>query len=185
MREYGKIVELVSAFLNKNKIPYVIVGSVSVAAWGSPRTSYDVDIMIMLEGNIKKFVNFLKKSNFSTTVEDVKAALKERSHFTVFDNLSVFRLDVKGIYTDFDRKTLERRRKVKLFNRYVWVCSPEDLILVKLDFGSEKDLNDAEGVLVRQKKLDMNYLQKGAKDLGVYGRLKKLMKETKERVKKY
>lgn len=185
MREYSEIVKLVASFLEENNIPYVIVGAISVAAWGSPRTSHDIDLMVALDQNIEKFVDFLKKNDFHVSVDEVKAALKEKSHFTVFDELSIFRLDVKGVYTEFDKDTLERRRKVKLYDQDIWVSSPEDLILAKINFGSEQDLNDARSVILRQKSLDMNYLRKKARELGMYDKLVKLLKETEENLNKF
>ena len=185
MREYSEIVKLVASFLEENNIPYVIVGAISVAAWGSPRTSHDIDLMVALDQNIEKFVDFLKKNDFHVSVDEVKAALKEKSHFTVFDELSIFRLDVKGVYTEFDKDTLERRRKVKLYDQDIWVSSPEDLILAKINFGSEQDLNDARSVILRQKSLDMNYLRKKARELGIYDKLVKLLKETEENLNKF
>ena len=41
--------------------------------------------------------------------EDIRDALKERSHFTIFDELSEYYIDTKRIYNANDRITLERR----------------------------------------------------------------------------
>lgn len=184
MRKYGDVLRVVIEFLNKNKIPYMVVGAVSIAIYGQPRTSEDIDLLIKLEGSIKKFVGFLKKNDFSVSAADIKKALNEKSHFTVFDRLSVYRLDVKGIYTQFDRESFARRRKNLIHGMELWVNSPEDAILSKLSFGSEQDLMDARSIFLLQKKLDMRYLAQSATRMGVYDKLKNLLKEIEKR-KKY
>jgi len=51
-------------YLNINNIDYVIVGGISVIAWGRTRTTEDIDIIINhTQLNIPDFVNYLKKNN--------------------------------------------------------------------------------------------------------------------------
>lgn len=181
MRSYDEVVLAVVGFLNKKAIPYVVVGGFSVAVFGSPRTTQDVDFLMMLrDEDVDELVSFLKSSHFGINADDVKSAFREKSHFTVFDEDSVFQLDIKGIYTDFDRRTLERRVKVKLADGFVWVGSPEDMILCKLEFGSEKDLSDVKGVLARQKNLDFDYIKKFAKKTGTYDLFLRLAEEVRQ-----
>ncbi|MFQ6063836.1 MAG: hypothetical protein ACE5J9_11800 [Methanosarcinales archaeon] len=50
---------------------------------GNIRTTKDVDVIISLKiEKIKELVYALKKRNFSVREEDIKDALKEKSHFT-------------------------------------------------------------------------------------------------------
>nr|MBA4405241.1 hypothetical protein [Nanoarchaeum sp.] len=181
MRTYKEILKSVSSFLNKNNISYMIVGAVSIAIYGEPRTSADIDIIIQLEGNVGKFVEFLRDNKFSITTNDVEEALKEKTHFSVFDNKSVYRLDIKDVYTEFDKQSFERRVKKRIDNLEIWVNSPEDAVLSKLMFGSEQDLNDARSILLRQRNLDMDYLGKMSKALKVSDKLSKLLEEIKEK----
>ncbi len=165
MRDFYSIIKLTVNFLNKNNIPYMVVGAVSVAIWGSPRTSQDIDFLIILkEENIKKFLEFCNKTGLSADEDEIKQALKEKSHVTIFDNESVYRLNIKGIYDELDKITFSRRKKVKFRNLNIWVNTPEDSILAKLVYGSPQDLNDAKSIFLRQKEgIDINYLKKQAK----------------------
>ncbi len=166
MRGYDEIIRIVTRFLNEKKIPYMLVGAVSVAYYGMPRTSADIDIVIQLGGRIGEFAGFLKKNHFSVDEDGVKLALDEKSHFTVFDDKSPYRLDVKGVYTELGRETFRRRRKVNFYGQKVWINSPEDVVVFKLLFRSEKDLTDAKYVLLKQGKgLDKKYLEKKVKEM--------------------
>lgn len=182
MRDMDEIVSLVSRFLNKEKIEYVIVGGLVAIFYGIPRTTMDIDIIIQIpENEIKVFVEFLKKNDFFASEDDIKTAFKEKSHCTIEDKKSLIRLDVKGIYKEFDRETLKRKRHFNYKGAKLYLASPEDTIASKLLFGSEQDIKDVEGIYVRQKgKLNMDYLGSRCKNLGVYKEFLKMKKKVEE-----
>ena len=167
-------------FLNEEKVVYVIVGGLAVLFYGIPRTTMDVDIIIKM-AELKRFVEFLNGNDFFADEEDIQMALKEKSHATIEDKTSMIRLDIKGIYSENDRLTLKRRRRVNLTNFWFYIASPEDTIANKLLFGSDQDIRDAEGIYVRQlDKLEMAYLEERCKKLEVYDDFLR-MKERVER----
>ena len=167
-------------FLNEEKVVYVIVGGLAVLFYGIPRTTMDVDIIIEM-AELKRFVEFLNGNDFFADEEDIQMALKEKSHATIEDKTSMIRLDIKGIYSENDRLTLKRRRRVNLTNFWFYIASPEDTIANKLLFGSDQDMRDAEGIYVRQfDKLEMAYLEERCKKLEVYDDFLR-MKERVER----
>ena len=170
MRRIGDLVKDITRILEEEKVDYVIVGGIAIAAWGNIRTTRDVDtILFIKEKDADEFEQALKREKFSIQAGDIKAALKERSHFTIFDDLSEYYIDAKGIYNENDRITLKRRRKVSLADFEFYVASPEDTIANKLLFGSEQDVKDAEGIYARQlDNLDMAHLEERCERLEVY-----------------
>lgn len=179
MRTIEQILDLVCEFLNKNSIDYVIVGGFAVLFYGNPRTTMDIDYVIQLEDeNIPVLVKFLKENGFHADEYDMRAALKEKSHCTVEDKDTMFRLDIKGVYSEMDERALRNKRKVDLNDIAIWIASPEDTIVNKLVFAREQDIKDALGILVRQyDTLDMDYLEKTTKSIGVNDILKDLKKK--------
>lgn len=154
----------------------MLVGAVSVIAYGKPRTSEDIDLLIdFTPPQLKEFIYFCKKNDFDCSLSDAIEAIKTKSHFTIFDNKSTLRLDIKGIYTELDRVSFKRRKKFKIGTHSIYINTPEDCIVAKLIFGSEKDISDAESIILRQSKLDYSYLEKMAKKFKVEKKLKKLM----------
>lgn len=183
MRTIEEVVELVCSYLNDRGIPYVIVGGVAIPFWGAPRTTVDIDLMLQIpEEKIRVFIKFLERKGFFASEEDLKTALKEKSHCTIEDKLSPYRLDVKGIYTKFDEETLRRRVEVDYLGVKMYINPPENAIASKLKFGSDRDLVDAESIYVRQlEKLDVPYLEEKCKELGVYRDYLRM----KEKIAKY
>jgi len=177
MRRFDEVIKAAVSVLEKEKIQYMLVGAVAVSFYGVPRTSEDVDLVVVLPPeSIPRFVKLLSDKGFSVSDGDVLGALREKSHFTVFDRESLFRLDVKGVYTKFDESSLSRRKRVKALGVQMWLCSPEDCILSKLEYGSPKDLSDAQSIIQRQgARLDKRYLTKEARIMGVASVLRRLM----------
>ncbi|MFH1774726.1 MAG: DUF6036 family nucleotidyltransferase [Methanobacteriota archaeon] len=183
MRTLEEVARSIAKILNELKIDYAIVGGIAVSSWGNVRTTRDVDVIVSLEEkDIKKFVRALKKMNFSTTEKDMADALREKTHFTIFDRLSDYHIDAKGAYSEKDIQTLKTKKKVNLGRIKCYLASPEGTIADKLLLDSEQDIKDAEGIYARQmKNLDMRYLKKMCKEIGVY----KDFLEMKNRVEKH
>lgn len=162
------ILEKVCRFMGKEEIEYVIVGGIAVLIYGRPRSTMDVDIIIKIkEEEIANLVEFLKENEFRISSEDLRQVLAEKSNCTAFYRNSLFRLDIRGVYTHFDRKTLQRRKEINYEVINLFLASPEDTLLNKILFGSEKDTEDAESVWLRQEGLDLNYMEEMSRKLGI------------------
>lgn len=185
MRSMNEILKLVCTFLNEENVVYVVVGGLAVLFYGIPRTTMDIDLIIAMDmDETKRFAQFLTENDFFADEEDIKTAFEEKSHATIEDKTSMIRLDIKGIYSENDRITLEGRRKVSSANFEFYITSPEDLIANKLLFGSDQDVKDAEGIYVRQfDHLDMEYLEERCEGLEVYEEFLMMKKRVERRMK--
>ncbi len=182
MRSIGEIIKTVAQYLNEHHIPYVVVGGFAVMLYGRPRATADIDIIISIyPEDIHLFVEFLKENGFFADENDMIMAFRERGHCTVEDKDTLFRLDIKGVYDEMDRASMERRAKTEFEGVDLYVCSPEDLILSKLRWGREEDIYDALSVYVRNiDSLDMEYLRKKSEEMGMEDRLEDLIEMAKE-----
>jgi hypothetical protein len=141
----------------------------------------DLDLILRIsEDEIPKLAEFLTRKDFWVNAEELKTALREKTHCTILDKKSLFRLDIKGIYTEADRRTFERRIPFEYKGIKIYIATAEDLIASKLLYGSEQDMKDAEAIYIRQfEKLDMKYLEKICKEMGVSRELAKLKRKLK------
>lgn len=182
MNRMDRVLRLVCKSLDKCKIEYVLIGGIAVGVHGVPRTTMDVDIIVRPDKDkLAALVSCLKETGFLVDLDDALSALKERSHFSAQDCVSILRLDIKGVYSKMDEKTIERRMTIRHHGVKMFVETPEDLIAAKLVFGSEQDVRDAEGVYIRQKKkLDLAYLEEACKANGVLKGYRAMLKRLKE-----
>ncbi len=164
-------------YFDENNIPYVVVGGVSVFVLGRSRMTMDVDIILdHTKLNREEFVNYLRKNNFDASLDDF-IGFDEESHCTFFYKTGMFRIDVKGIYSNLDQESIERAI-VGIYNDIkLKISNPVDLILFKLKFGSEQDYEDALAVYIRNKeRIDHNFLTKKALKMEIKDELDSFLK---------
>ena len=168
--------------LNKLGVIYMLTGAYAVSFHGEPRATHDIDIKINLQTKdiTSIYENF--KRDFYIGKDMVEDAVKEQRMFNIIHLDTGIKVDF-WISKDanFDRLRMERRTKDSFLGEPVYVASPEDTILVKLEWfknsESEKHWRDALSILkVSKKNLDYNYIEKWAKELGILDVWKKIKK---------
>jgi hypothetical protein len=155
--------------------PYAVVGSYASTAWGEPRMTRDIDIVIDLAANqVDALCGAFPEQEFYVSRVAANDAVQRHSQFNVIHPASGNKIDFMIAGTgDWAQSQLSRRRKVE-FHPSVsgYVAAPEDVILGKLIYyregGSEKHLRDIRGIVkVSRGKLDRDYLASRATQLDV------------------
>ncbi len=169
--------------LDKAGVPYVVAGSLSSSLHGRPRATNDIDLVIApTESRFQRFGDSLGPDDY-VSKDAARAAPKGRTSFNIIDIRTGWKADlyVRGT-RPFSTMEFDRRRKAAILGMEVWVLSPEDVILSKLEWAkesrSERQMQDVLGVLqMRRGSLDEEYLRRWADVLGVQDLLKKLLQE--------
>lgn len=127
------------------------MGAFAVMAWGEPRATTDVDVLVAYdEARVPGFMKALSEEDLSADFRDLIDALRDRGHVSVFREGSVFWLDLKVARSAAEKSEIADAAIVIVRERPLKVVRPEDTIAFKLSFGSPKDLQDAQSILVRQ-----------------------------------
>jgi hypothetical protein len=169
---------VVAGLLDTLKVPYAIGGSVASMAHGMLRTTMDIDLVADLAmEHVTPFVTALS-DQFYVDEPSVRQAIERRSSFNVIHLPTMVKVDV-FLPRDrpFDQQQLSRRLAQRMSpdsGETLWVLTPEDVILAKLDWFrmggevSERQWRDILGVMKTQREmLDMTYLQQWAEQLDV------------------
>ncbi len=174
--------------LEQAGIAYMVAGSVGSSFHGRPRATQDIDIVIApSQDQLNDFLASLGE-RYYVSPQAANEALRLHTMFNVIDTSSGWKADlIIRKPRPFSRQEFERRHCVDLFKRRLWVVSPEDVILSKLEWikgrVSEVQYADALGVaVVHYHSLDQGYLQQWAAELDVADVLDRLLKEAKENV---
>lgn len=154
---------------------YFVVGSTATIAYGDPRLTNDIDIVIDLPAEkVDLFCDAFSGEEFYVSRDAVRAAVAKRFQFNVIHSTSGLKIDFIVLSgSEFDRSRSKRRRDLPILSDGpTWFASPEDVILKKMVYfqegGSEKHLRDIAGVLKLQgDRLDRDYVAKWAQLLGV------------------
>ncbi len=161
------LLKIVKKRLDKADIPYMVSGGIAVSFWGFPRTTHDIDIVIEAHEKDKDKIIKLFKKDFYISSEAVEEAIKERFTFNIIDNKSGLKIDFWLLKRDaFGESEFKRKLKKKIFGEYIFIISPEDLILCKLmgfkETQSHRRLEDAKSILATSK-IDLEYVKNWAK----------------------
>ena len=170
------------ARLESMGVPYAITGSIASNVWGTPRTTHDVDILVVLTGaDIIPFVKAFSSSYYVSEPAVTEAVLRG-TMFNVLD-------PSKGVKADFwltpgdpfSGSMLIRRRRIEIVpGQEAYVGSPEDVLLHKLVWNqlnpSSRQLNDAAGIAaVQAGQLDLVYLREWANRQGTAEMLEQIL----------
>jgi len=139
--------------LNKEKVPYVVIGAMAVSCYGVMRSSLDADAIIrMMEdrGDKDKLRRAFNKAGLNVVIkkgnhEDplVGVILIEDN----FGNHVDLLLGIKGV----DNNLFKRVVPIEFQGETINMVSVEDLIVMKIYAGSIKDLADVKGILAVSK----------------------------------
>ncbi len=172
MSDELEVLKQVAQRLEASGIPYMITGSMAANLYTSPRTTRDIDIVVeLLERDLNKFIS-LFESDYYLDAETVREAVKSEAMFNLIHNEYIVKVDfVVRKDTLYRRREFARRKKITVDDRDLYVVSPEDLILSKLEWAkdsrSEVQMNDVRNLLKSVKRLNRGYLIRWAKALGV------------------
>ncbi len=152
---------LVDAFEEAN-IPYMVVGALSSSFYGIARSTYDADFVVAAPASeVQRVISGLggdfrleSQLTFETLTGTTRRVIHLRDSSFVIElfQLSQDPFDVLR----FQRKV---RMKLPVMDRMVFVPTPEDVIVMKLQWGRSKDIDDVRGVIaVQSPSLDWDYI---------------------------
>lgn len=181
--DQAELLKVITFLLNKNKIPYMITGAWSVIYYGRPRASHDIDFIVDLKPkDVKKVLQALQtlSPDFSFDKDAIKEAIHNKHIFQIFHLPTMLKFDCWLLTNNpFDQSRFSRKRRIKLFEQFMYIASMEDTILQKLRWYKEakieKHLVDAAFVYQIQKdNLDKKYLELWVTKLGVNNHYQKI-----------
>jgi len=185
MDEQREFLMRLIGLLDAAEIPYMLTGSLGSSFHGCPRETHDVDLVIApAQSQLQRFLSSIGPAYY-VSEEAAMEAVRRESAFNVIDMDAQWKADLQVRRArPFSLMEFSRRQKATVLGLDVWVVSPEDAILSKLEWmkGRESEVQyaDAVGVAATQwKNLDVKYLLKWAQDLGVHDRLIELLEQAK------
>jgi hypothetical protein len=161
--------------LERLGVSYMLVGSFASIAYGEPRLTQDLDIVVDLQpAHVQPLCAAFAAPEFFVNPQAVEDAVLTRFQFNVLHPGSGNKIDFILPRDDaWGRIQLARRQRVLLLpDREGYTARPEDVILGKLWYysegGSDKHLRDILGILrVSGAQVDRAEVQRWADALGL------------------
>jgi hypothetical protein len=173
--EQSELLQHIAGVLDRMGLRYFVTGSVATIAFGEPRFTNDIDIVVDLPvDRIDEFCAAFPARDFYVSEESVRRAVRQRGQFNIIHSAAGLKVDIMiPATTPFNASRFARVRTVKYSPGHeAPFASPEDVILKKLEYyregGSEKHLRDIAGVLkVSGHRIDHGYISDWADRLGL------------------
>jgi hypothetical protein len=150
------LISLFVAPLNRLGVTYMVTGSLAAGAYGEPRLTNDVDLVIVLsEADVQRFhAAFDESAFYIPPVEVIETECRRplHGHFNLIHHETAFKADVYVAGSDpFHGWALDRREAITLGDDVVWMAPPEYVIVRKLQYlrdgGSPKHRTDIQAMI--------------------------------------
>jgi len=176
--------------LEKCDVRYLVGGSIASSISGEPRSTLDIDLVVAItEADVQPFFEALGPG-FYADAESLRRAIRERSSANLIHYATSMKVDLFVVgATPLDGEQMRRRERVRIStdpDRYLYVYTPEDILLQKLRWYrlgnevSDRQWRDVLGIiLVQDNRLDQAYLRRGADVLGVSDLLERALGEAR------
>jgi predicted nucleotidyltransferase len=159
------------------------VGGIATFAWGTPRTTEDLDVAVLAADRDPEAVRACLQPLGASVHGPFMTEFGPRFVLPFKDGLPV---DV-FLAGDNDKESFSRTRRIRIAGVDLRVTSPEDLVLSKLRNAARfpedraKDVQDASAVLFHQwGRFDWVYARPRAATLGVAEMLQRVAREAQE-----
>lgn len=165
-----KSLKNVVKLLNRFKVRYLVIGAIPVQYYGRPRTSWDVDLVIMTPIGKEQLFKMLSPERYnpvSGTTDVFK--FKDLGTKTFLDII------LKPQHLGLTYDSFKNKKAVTINGTNVNIVSPEDYIITKLKSrrAGTGDFHDIVTTLTNMyDKLEWSYLERRAKTLNLHHLLK-------------
>lgn len=154
--------------LDRLEVAYMVTGSVGAMAYGEPRMTTDVDVVLRLPAaSVGPLLDCFPDEAFYHPPDAVvrhEIARTTRGHFNVIEHATGMKADFYPVGDDpLQTQALERRRQLEVAGTTIALAPPEYVIVRKLEFnregGSGKHLRDIASMLASGCELDLAWLE--------------------------
>jgi hypothetical protein len=171
----GDVLARLVAALEVQSIPYMVTGSFASALHGQARSTQDIDVVVdPAPGALDRLLDGLSSEAYYVDRDVAREAFTSRGMFNIIDLATGWKVDViirKA--RPFSREEIARRRPGIIDGVSVYVASPEDTVIAKLEWskaggGSERQRRDVAEIIATQRAtLDRAYIERWVAELGL------------------
>ena len=183
-REVDEVFVRTVDFLEREGVPYVLMGGVAVNVWGIPRFTADVDFEVKIpRDEIPRILRAADEDGFVVDpaqaagfVESLSAGMPVLK-LVYWHGEKPIRIDLLLSETQFLNEVFSRRVLAEYEGRRCYAATGADMLLFKLLAWRLKDRADIENLLTVQGVPEEPYLRSWAARLGVTDRLERALAE--------
>lgn len=183
--EFRECLERAATIFETCQIRFFLTGGAAAIAYGDPRTTQDVDIVIDVEAitaRRSEFISELNREQFLFNEETIRHAVKTERQFQLIDIQSTLKLDLYP--RELVPGGLDRSVAIEILpGLRLPVASRPDLVLSKLIWiskGSHKSRRDVKQIMLRANVAETALVQQFADEMNLRTLLEEVLAEPDE-----
>ena len=159
--DFERLLAGITRELRRRDIPFMHIGGQAVLLHGAPRLTQDIDITLAVgPDEVAMVEDVCGALELDPLVEDLADFAHDTFVCPLRHRATGIRMDLIFSTTPYEKAAIVRAVEVDIGGESVPFASAEDLILLKLFSGRERDIEDARSVVARQgDRLDWDYLE--------------------------
>ena len=168
--------------LDKENIPYMIIGGQAVLVYGIPRLTEDIDITLGIDiETLYKVLTACKRLRLERAIQADNEFVKKTNVLICRDPATGIRIDFIFSFLDYERKAIKRAKSVIIKGYKVKFASREDLIIHKMFAGRASALEDVKNLTAKNKnRLGIKYIKKRLAEFSTIEEFKDILRKFEE-----
>jgi predicted nucleotidyltransferase len=157
-----KLIKKTARLLDRQKIPYMIIGGQAVLLYGRPRLTRDIDITLGIDTDKFESIEAVcKKLKLKILVENPKDFAQETKVLPAEEPDSKMRIDFIFSFTPYEEQAIKNAKKILVDDYPVKFASCEDIVIHKMVAGRAIDEEDVKSILAKNKNaVNFEYVNK-------------------------
>ena len=156
---FKELLKRLAAGLDREDIPYMIIGGQAVLFYGEPRFTKDIDITLGADlSALDKVRNLVFELDLKILVDDIEDFVNKTMVLPSMDTSSGIRIDFIFSYSPYERQAIKRAVGAVFDDVTVRIASIEDVFIHKIIAGRPRDIEDIRTVLLKNPGFDREYI---------------------------
>ncbi|RPI16637.1 MAG: hypothetical protein EHM58_11440 [Ignavibacteriae bacterium] len=161
----NELIANIAGALKRNNIPYMVIGGQAALMYGEPRFTKDIDITLGVNvDRLKDLISISNKLNLKILPGNIEEFVSKTMVLPLIDEITGLRVVLIFSLTDFKTEAIKRCKVFDVNNVPVNYASIEDIIILKIFAGRERDIEDVNAIILKHPAFDkvyvMNWLKK-------------------------
>ena len=166
--DFARLLATIAREAKGRNLPCMMVGGQAVLMHGAPRLTHDIDLTLGVGPDaVQGVLDMCRTLGLRVLVRDPVQFARETFVCPAADEATGVRVDFIFSTTSYEKTAIGRAVEVIIADEPVPFASAEDLILLKLFSGRQRDMEDARSVVARQATLDWRYLEHWGREFAV------------------
>jgi len=160
MQTFESLLSKISQALEKEGIPYMVIGGQAVLLHGEPRFTGDIDITVGIDTNeMQRVLNVIREISLEPTKDSTEDFVKRNFVLRAEDPKTGIGVDFIFSCLPYERLAIQRAVSVHIGTARIQFATAEDTIIHKLFAGRPRDIEDVKGIVNNKSDLDATYLK--------------------------